>query len=387
MSTKKGIGLTFIVTDPLWESLEYSTTLHHYDSYSHTIAAIGGYWTASLTISTTIPQAEDWFANGLGRHIEVRGPSLQVIWEGFVNKISLAMGTLTAERGPYINIANRVKIVYSTIDTSTDPPIMGVRISTAYTDDTISQGKYGICTRILSTGGATAATATQIRDTFLAENKDPETTQSLNIGQSGGGGATVTLELFGYAQLMEHYPYNTTTTGTRTFTLRLEDVLAAEPNALYSTDYSGIASNTSTVPYYDNDDRSGWQVIKDILAKGDSGYDRYTFGIYAGRKAFYTEIPSTVEYLHRIRDNKQRIDRIIGGNEVMPWDVLPARWVLVSDFLVGRNVSGSELRDDPRNLFIESVTYTAPWGLQITGAKVATMPQLLARLGLSGIGA
>jgi hypothetical protein len=38
------------------------------------------------------------------------------------------------------------------------------------------------------------------------------------------------------------------------------------------------------------------------------------------------------------------------------------------------------MRDDPRFVFIESVRYTAPNGLQLSGQKVSRLPQMLARL-------
>jgi len=71
--------------------------------------------------------------------------------------------------------------------------------------------------------------------------------------------------------------------------------------------------------------------------------------------------------------------------------VLPGRWLKITDFLAGEPTlpvvtSASELRNDPRVQFIEDVNYTSPWTAIINGKKVGRTAQLLAQLGLSGIG-
>ena len=186
--------------------------------------------------------------------------------------------------------------------------------------------------------------------------------------------------------MLELFTYSTTTTGTRAYSDRIQDALGADPNSIFSTDYTGITTNSATVPYYDNDDRTAWQIIKGIISKGDTSYNRYTFGIYQDRKAFYDAAPTSIEYYHKLSDNKQRIETA-GGVEIKPWDVLPARWLQISDWLIGRTPPTTDFRQDPRNMFVESVQYTAPWGLSISGNKIDTLPQILGQLGLTGIGA
>ena len=72
------------------------------------------------------------------------------------------------------------------------------------------------------------------------------------------------------------------------------------------------------------------------------------------------------------------------GSQVARWDVTAGKWLMFPDFLAGRG-SASILRDDPRNLFIESASYQAPWFLTLGGAKVGKLAQLLAKQGLGGI--
>lgn len=383
-SFETDININVEYAGPIWSPDNVAVGAIRYDGYAHNINAVGGYWSAEIKFSARQDFAEDWYTNGLGRDICVSNLSLAEIWNGFVNEIEVQIGTLTATRGPLIDVSNRVDLVYSTVDTTTDPPVVGMRENTGVSNDTDSQAIYGIIEKILSTGGATQTTAEQIRDTYLEENKDPETSQRITIGESSE--PVVTLKCLGYVHWLELYTYTSTTTGTRAYNTRIQDALAADPNSIFSTDYSGLTANAATVPRYDNDDRTGWQVIKGIISKGDTSYNRYTFGIYQNRKAYYDVVPSNIEYYHKLSDNRQRIERL-DGVEIKPWDVLPARWLQISDWLIGRLPPTSDLRSDPRNMFIESVQYTAPYGLSISGNKINTLPQILGQLGLTGIGA
>jgi len=285
-------------------------------------------------------------------------------------------------RGPLTDIANKVAIVYSSVDTSINPPAMGMRVKANYAEDADSQADYGIITKVLSVGGSTQTIAEQIRDTWLAENAWPETSHT--YGQ-GGGDASVTVECLGYVKWLELFPYNqTANTGTRNLSDKITDVLAAEPNTLFSTDYTNIASNTLAVRRFENDDNSGWDVIKDLVAKGDTSDNRYLFGIYDDRVAHYEQIPEDTAYHQYIADSNQNV-RTPVGDIVRPWDVRPGRWLLYPDFLVGRSIPTNR-RLDSRFEFIESVTYSSPWTISHTGSKVATLPQKLAKLGLGGVG-
>src|SRR5687768_8106859 len=75
-------------------------------SYRHTTLAVGGFWTADITIEANDADIEDWFEYGLGRHIETLNFSQQMVWSGFVNKISIAYGGLSAVIGPLFDIVN-----------------------------------------------------------------------------------------------------------------------------------------------------------------------------------------------------------------------------------------------------------------------------------------
>lgn len=353
------------------------------NSYQHSISALGGYNSATIVINDRQMNIEDWLSDGLMRHIEVYNPALVKIWEGFVNEIVITLGALSVTRGPLLDVGNNVALTYSTVDTSISPPAVGMRATTAFSADTDSQALYGVLENVLSAGGVSSTEATTIRDVFLTENKDPQSSQQLNIGQSSE--LSVRLNCLGYYHLMKKYIYNqTASTGTANLSTVLAAIIAADPNSILSTDTSGITSNTLQVKQYLNDNSPAWNLIQGLVARGDASDNRYIFGIYNDRVPTYEAIPTDFEYQQRLSDPAQRVETP-QETEVKPWDVKAGKWLFVPDFLIGKVVPSS-LRLDPRMIFIEQVTYSMPWGLQIQGGKTDKLTQKLAKLGLSGIG-
>lgn len=366
-----------MVDDALGDKLDNGT-------YSHTISALGGYDSALIKIVDTQIDLEDWLANGLMRHIEVYNPSLVKIWEGFVNQIDIILGGLSVTRGPLLQVSNNVALTYSTVDTTVSPPAIGMRATTAFNSDADSQALYGVLESVLSAGGISTTEATTVRDVFLNENKDPQTSQKLNISQ-GGGGITLSLNCLGYSHLFKKYVYNqTASTGTANLSDVLAAIITADPNSIFSTSTNKITANTLQVKQYLNDNAAAWSLIQGLVARGDSSDNRYIFGIYNGRVPTYEAIPTDFEYQQRLSDPAQRVETP-QGIEVKPWDVTAGKWLFVPDFLIGQ-VQPTDLRLDPRMIFIESLTYTMPWGLSIQGGKTDKLSQKLAKLGLGGIG-
>jgi hypothetical protein len=364
----RGRGYMYAITDEI-------------SSWSHVSAANGGYLNASCTIIGTQNFIDEWLEAGLGRWITLYDEGTNICWRGFVDTIAANIGGLQITRGPMSGIANRAKMVYSTVDTSTTPPTMGVRATTTITNDTASQAIYGIWQKTLSCGGTTAAGAAQLQALYLAENATPQTVKTLT---PSGGNLSMTLTLKGAWYWLAGYEANFTTTGTVNLSTRLTAILGMNPNTLFSTDYSNVTANTYQVGAYSNDDKNGMKALSELIPFGDVTLNRYTAGFYGQEVFYYAPMPSALEYTFSLSDPAQEV-QYLSGVTVRPWAVLPARWMQISDLMVGR-VPDVDFRDDPRNLAIEQVTYTAPYGLQVNGAKVGTLSQVMARMGLSGIG-
>ena len=376
-----------------------------YNGYGHTTRAMGGYWAAQFTIAGDLDKLEEWYANRLGYHIESYNSAMGIVWEGFINKVSLNVGGLAATRGPLMDVANRVSVVYSPLDVTVLPPTTGASATTVIVDDADSKLKYGVLEEILSAGrvidlgGAWDDTPEKIRDTYLQENKEPEASKTFSTQRSND--PSVTIELLGYVHFLDKAKYNytdnslsvTVSDAVVSAEPKLQAILGqyapasdhADPNSLFDTDNGDVYANRYLVPRYEDENMTAWALIKEMVALGDDGTDARTiFGIYADRYIKYDVIPSALEYQQNLSDSKQAV-RTIAGVEIRPWDVLPGKWMLFTDFLIGETIP-SELRLDPRAMFIESVDYTAPWGLMLNGNKVATLQQKLAKTALEGIG-
>lgn len=350
------------------------------NDYNHELLAVGGYWSARIRIEGRQVDLEDWYERGLGRRIVTYSPDGIVVWEGFVNTVKLSLGPLSKTIGPLLDVTNRVRLVHSFI--SAGGQDIGLRISTDWADDTTPQDKYGIFEKVLATGGASIATAEQLRDQYLVENVNPPRSEEWTLG---GQGVSMELECAGYVRLMEHYAYNNAGTGAQNLSVKLAAVIDAEPNDILTSANGIIEANTLQVGVRDNENRMAWNVVKELLALGDASFNRTLFGVYAGRQSRYRAVVEQTDYLQALSDTSQQVTTP-GGSVVEPWYVLPGKWMRVTDFLIGRVPDTDELRDDPRFMFIESVQFTAPYSLTLRGGKVDKLSQRMARLGLSGIG-
>ena len=300
------------------------------------------------------------------------------------------MGTLSATRGPLMAVANRASVVYTPIlDATTLPPIKGTQTTTVVADDADSQDLYGIIEKVLSGGelldDGTTDEAVQLRDTYLEEMRRPETGEQLSL--DAGAAASVTLDLLGYIHRLQGWIVQDLNPAVvqisdNTGAGKLQLVLALDPNGMFSADYSWMEDNAFLTYQFEDGDRTAWDVIQELVAVGeDTTNDRTTFGIYADLRARYAAIPATVEYQHRIADRSMQVETYGLGAEVRPWNVLPARWLFLSDFLAGRSPP-TDWKTDPRYMFIESVSYTAPYGLRLQGSRVGTLAQILAKKGM-----
>lgn len=363
-------------SEPIWKSNRNPNTARFTDgvsSYTDTTSVTIGYDNASFSINDTINELENWIIDGLGRHIECFTEANTKRWEGFVNQVQVSLGALSYTRGPLLSVTNKSLLRY--VDFTS-----GNSSSTSFLEDAESQALFGVREKIISTGRVSSTTASNILNTYLRENKYPESTQSLG----DGGTLNIQISCLGYGHMLD-YSYNNSGTSTYTASEKIVDVLEEEPNSIFSTDYSRIEENTLSVFEFEDGDRTASDVIKSIVSIGDdTTNNRMIFGIYEDRIAEYRTIPSTILYTQRLNDVGVNLKSSV-SDEVKPYDVKVGQWVRFTDFLVGKDVPTSTFKEDPRVMFIESVTYTAPYGISISGGKTDTLTQQLAKLGLGGI--
>jgi hypothetical protein len=343
-------------------------------------AAFGGFYSFNFHLRGEKAVAE-WLDDGIGRHIEVYDPALQMIWEGFANKANANIGTLTISRGPILNMGNKVKTMFSTIDWDLGEPAYGMRDFTDWAEDTESQAKYGIIERVISTAGATEDRAEQIRDLSLQEIKDPITDEDENLELSSI--PSVTVECLGYIHWMENYTIDISTTGEQYASAKLETVLGQEPNGIFSTDYRFITENQTPVGAYDRSFRTALSIAKGITALGDDSQNRWLLKCKAGRVFEFGAIPTTIKYQRSIWEDNQNVQLFAGGN-VKPWDVQAGNWVFYKDLLIGQTELTTDYRRDIRYSFIEEATYREPWSVALRGSRASRLTQLIHQFGIGG---
>lgn len=342
--------------------------------------AVGGWWSAQITMASRLNDAEQWFSEGLNRHIEIYNPGLVKIFEGFVNRVDLTIGTLSASIGPVLDVVNRLSVTYTPLlDATIAPPIYGAETTTTIVEDADSQARYGILEKVFSAepGKCLQTQAEQQRDTFLEELKDAKTSE--NISLSAQNTVSVALDIQGYGRRLSTYIHQNTTAATVAINTKIEQALASDPNGLFSIDYSDVDANAFLTNQYIDDNQTAEQVIRGLVEIGGATLnDRYLFGIYDSRKAQYNAIPTDPLYQHRILDRFRRIEKFGTGELVRPWDIVPGQFLFLPDFLIGRT-QPSALRLDPRYIFIENAAFGTPYDAQVSGSQLSTIPQLLAK--------
>jgi len=350
--------------------------------YTHELRAHGGYWQATISFGARIDVAEEWLDTGLARHVETYDEAAAMCFEGFVDMVQMDVGGYSITRGPLTELANRAALVFSALDTSVTPPRAGPRARTGVNNNSASQERYGIHYKVLTASSILAADSLQLRDAYLADASYVATDRRLTIG--GTTTPSVTLTIKGYVHMLD-YPYNNALTGNTTIAAKVPLVLAGEPNGLFTGTPQSVAANATAVEAAESEDNGGWSVLTTLCGYGDSAYNRYVCTVGAGRAFAYAALPTTTAYQLVLRDPRQPITTV-GGAEVRPWNVQAGQWLFLPDMLIGRVPASTPLREDPRALYIESLTYDAPVGLTITGGRADTITQRLARLGLAGIG-
>lgn len=343
--------------------------------------SFGRYWALNLALRCDQTVIEEWLERGLGRHVACYDTGLSVAWEGFVNSISGSIGQRSVAVGPLLGgVANRMRVVFSYIDMMTGQPLLGGRAYTAWANDTDSQARYGVIERVMSIAGSTDTIATQIRDLALVEAAWPQVMESESWGTTSE--PVLYLECLGYIHWLDAYIYNSTLTGPANADVKLQNVLAADPNGIFSADYSRINVNTTQVGQWEDEDRTAMQVAKAIVSQGDATLNRWMLYLRPERVACYHTQPTTVMYQRSLKDPDQAVRRAAGMAQVEPWQVLPGQWTFYSDFMIGE--SAATLEADRRYTFIEQARLQAPWNLSIQGQLDFRLNRLLARLGLGG---
>jgi hypothetical protein len=313
--------------------------------------------------------------------------------ESYSHSITVDKGFANASitvKIPAIEAENRVIVQYTPVDFRVDPPIEGSFSETIAAEDRDSQKRYGILETILAGGKlgiypSIGNDADKIRDAYLQENKDAQTSDKSITISNETAFVSVTIECFGFGKFLEVYVHNYLTLYTITIGDKLRDIIEADPNGIISRDFRFFEDNLNLTSSTETANKKAYEIIKGLLVFGDDYTDnRRTFGIYDDRLVHYKSIPDIITYFHSTRRNTPFIEDK-NQNSVFPWRIRPAQWLQITGLITSIPSSYENLRADPRNVFIENVSFTAPFDLSINGMKLDTVPQMLAKYGLGGM--
>jgi hypothetical protein len=378
------LGISQSVYEPLWAGslLLDDQFARKLPQYSHEDAAFLGWDRAGSSGGAGRETIDDWINNGLGRRLVTFNHAQQPIWSGFANLVRAQVGPASYSAGPLLGVTNRGSVMFSRLYDDVSPPVVGSGESTPIAEDADSQLRYGILETVWNGGTMTLENAEQQRDILLEERRLPDKSQeSANLPGEG----TLSIEWLGFVHFLGRYVYNDLTNLTTTVSDKLLDVLAAEPNGLFSTDYSQVAENLFLTTAYEDQNRYGLDILQSLTALGDINLDRHLFMVRANQRIYYRPIPASTEvtYLQYLTDYGHEY-RLAGNNAVVqPWDLEPGKWLLIADF-----APYSPQPYGKKNLrlqFIERVSFSTPRAVRLAGAKVEAGPQLLAQLGLGGM--
>jgi len=380
-----GISMEFYNPVPLYNSVSDAVyKCERYRSYTHEIGAIGGFLNCGIGIPVNVDDAEVWYQKGLGRKVKSFNHHGKKIFQGFVNHLTISAGASSVSLGPLVNIGNIVGAKYTPIDYSEYPPTVGDETSTLAAEDETSQGMYGQWEKWIAISGvAEEAAAEQVRDVFLKESAYPQSNDD-TLSILGASTPDVTLNCVGDIYWLAAYIYNNLVGGNGFLSDKIKAILDADPNGVISSDYNFIEDNLYPVNLAEDEDRYALDIIKGLLALGNGVDDsRMLFGVYEEGLVRYSAIPTEIEYYHYLSDPSRKIttsDMAL----IPPWEILPGKWIQVPDFTYdGIQVIGN-LRSDKRNKFIDTVRFTAPNSVDLSGGKNDRLSQMLAKIAYSG---
>jgi hypothetical protein len=337
---KPALGDTFVNRFPVY-------------NYRHTIAAVGGFDTASCDIAIrSRDEGQQFLDQYIGNRVAfyVDNP-VEPIWEGFINRMTFDAGgvqyTISLDE-----MSNRVTVTY------TDPAVSATQaqISVA-ANNTDSQALYGLKQENIDMGYLRSGSgATALRDTIIAQKAWPKS--SITRGQDAG---MLHIEMLGF--------YHTLTWETQAITATTANnlgnlVLSVNNNNINGTtffdnaDTTDLAANVTAMNNEHIKREASWDMLLRWQEIGNAA-SYYVVGItptlyQTGTRRMYYRVANTdIEYTARQSDGL-RI-RNLYGQLVPPWTVRPDAGIRVSDMLIGWNGLG----DDPAETYIKTITYDA----------------------------
>lgn len=322
-------------------------------NWQHRRTATVGFDAAQFDLVLSNQQAEEMFEKGLGRIVTRYSlDGNKIIWQGYISAMTLLQPGMKAQIS-LDNLYNRVTIKYNELDTSTNPPGETPGTFTATVNDTISQAKYGIKEIVYTppTAKLKDTMADQLLATFLEMYREPHRSADVISSQTE---TSLYVYCKGYKHTLDWRIY-TQTANTTTDDADAIIALMLATADLYVTG-SSLTANTTAVNKYFADRETIWTLINHIATLGDSSNNRWIAYVNKDRTLVYEQAGSTIVYFRRLSDPAQSIYDT-QGRLVPPWEIEPNKWLITTEIEPFKN-DPALLRDNPRAMYIESVSWT-----------------------------
>ena len=322
-------------------------------NWQHRRTATVGFDAAQFDLVLSNQQAEEMFEKGLGRIVTRYSlDGNKIIWQGYISAMTLLQPGMKAQIS-LDNLYNRVTIKYNELDTSTNPPGETPGTFTATVNDTISQAKYGIKEIVYTppTAKLKDTMADQLLATFLEMYREPHRSADVISSQTE---TSLYVYCKGYKHTLDWRIY-TQTANTTTDDADAIIALMLATADLYVTG-SSLTANTTAVNKYFADRETIWTLINHIATLGDSSNNRWIAYVNKDRTLVYEQASSTIAYFRRLSDPAQSIYDT-QGRLVPPWEIEPNKWLITTEIEPFKN-DPALLRDNPRAMYIESVSWT-----------------------------
>lgn len=250
------------------------------EEWKRSIAFLGDSWMGTFISEGPISRMEDWFYNGLSRHIEEKTGGY-LTWSGYVWEMDLIIppilpgGHSRRLRRSFDNYFNKVKVIY------TDPSDDSTG-ETAWVNETYGQAKYGIKQEILY-ADATASEALKIANDFLVDSS--YTTPTVVGIEQGIDRPKLEVTVVGYATTGQ-YKFVTTDNGNlNDIGVWIDQILSTDIGEFLTK--GKVAPNTRQVYRYLSTERRSWELLEDLVSLRGAGDEHYRIIITPDRYIHY----------------------------------------------------------------------------------------------------
>lgn len=341
----------------------FTHVLRNILSYNHTITDGIGFDSASLEVAVS-PGRADSALGLIGKFISIYSHTYP-IWRGFINQIGINRGPYYTTIGPLSNIANKIIVGYTDYDT-------GEKAFTSPISNDDSIIRYGTFCKVINGGKIPATLASENASTALEEMQYPEVTDTFRQNES----STIKIDALGLGHLLKEYPYNNAADSTAYSHVIIQDVLSAQPDSLFSTDYSNFVSTTLSLNTLQEDYKSADSIIKEAVEIGSDNNYPLSFGIY-GQTAVLASPFENISEMGYIHVPGENFVRTMTNHVILPQFIRPGRTLIYSGVLKRFGGRGNLLGDGAT--IIQGVSFTAPDQFTINGSTLQTLSQKLAK--------